>query len=145
VQRDIAAEQAKVLGEAVRSARIDIVGGDINFFDRLVNSITRGKEIDRMVENSQVLTDLKETFFDGGDPEATKARIRQFVSQFGLTSEDVKNLTISATLGKMLAMSDESNRGVLNQAIDAVKALGLGDQPASSLGLAPKRPGRGSK
>ena len=53
IQKDIAAEQAKVLAEALKSAKIDIVGGDGAFFDNLINAITRGKQVDRFVDNSQ--------------------------------------------------------------------------------------------
>ncbi|HYC92538.1 MAG TPA: flotillin family protein [Thermoanaerobaculia bacterium] len=47
-------EQAKatILGEALRSAKIDIVGGDGQFLDRVVNSIGLGKSIDSLVSES---------------------------------------------------------------------------------------------
>ena len=47
-------EQAKatILGEALRNAKIDIVGGDGQFLDRVVNSIGLGKSIDSMVAES---------------------------------------------------------------------------------------------
>ena len=47
-------EQAKatILGEALRHAKIDIVGGDGQFLDRVVNSIGLGKSIDSLVSES---------------------------------------------------------------------------------------------
>ena len=47
VQKEIAAEQSRLVGEALKQARIDIVGGDNEFFDRIVNSVTGGKAVDR--------------------------------------------------------------------------------------------------
>ena len=66
-QRQIAEAQAQMVSESLKSANIDIVGGDSKFFDSIVNSITAGKQVDRIVDNSEVLTDVKETFFNG-DP-----------------------------------------------------------------------------
>lgn len=137
IGKDIAREQATLVAEALKAAKIDIVGGENQFFERLVNSITMGKQIDRLFGNSRVLGDVKETFLDGnGDGEHTKRRLREFVSQFGISSEDVKNLTISALVVKMMAMAEGSNRGVLQQILDSVRRLGLGDTPARELGLA---------
>ena len=132
VHKDIAAEQAKIVGEALKSARIDIVGGDNNFFNRLVNSITTGKQVDRMVENSEVLGDLKGALL-GGDHEQTKLQISEFVSKFGLSSSDVKNLTVSALMIKLLSMADKEKKGILNGIFDTVKKLGIGDMPAHEI------------
>ena len=56
------------MGEALKSARIDIVGGETTFFDKIVESVKGGKAVDRFVHNSEVLTDVKNTFFNG-NPE----------------------------------------------------------------------------
>jgi uncharacterized membrane protein YqiK len=47
-------EQAKasILGEALRTAKIDIVGGDGQFLDRIVNSIGMGKAVDSFLAES---------------------------------------------------------------------------------------------
>ena len=129
VKKDIAQQQAVILGEALKSARIDIVGGDNIFFDRLVNSITNGKSVDRIVQNSEVLTDVKDTFF-GDNHDETKQRIRDFVSQFGLGSEDVKNLTVSALVMKMIGKADKENKSVLNSVLSTVKEMGIAERPA---------------
>jgi uncharacterized membrane protein YqiK len=57
-------EQAKatILGEALRSAKIDIVGGDGQFLDRIVNSIGLGKSIDSMVSQSETAQAVLEKF-----------------------------------------------------------------------------------
>jgi uncharacterized membrane protein YqiK len=49
-------EQAKaqILGEALKTAKIDIVGGDGQFLDRIVNSIGMGKAVDNFLAESDV-------------------------------------------------------------------------------------------
>jgi uncharacterized membrane protein YqiK len=133
IRKEIAAEQAKIVAEALKAANIEIIGGENQFFERLVNAITTGKSVDRAVNNSDVLTDLKQGLI--GSDSQTAQQIRDFVSKFGLTSEDVKNLTISALVAKLIAKSDKENKGVLNGLLKTVKELGIGDRPARDLGL----------
>ncbi len=134
IRKEIAAEQAKIVGEALKAANIEIIGGENQFFERLANAITTGKSVDRAVNNSRVLTDLKEGLI-GSDEQTAAQQIRRFVSQFGLTSEDVKNLTISALVGKLIAKSDKENKGVLNNLLSTVKDLGIANKPVKELGL----------
>lgn len=134
IRKEIAAEQAKIVAEALKAANIEIIGGENQFFERLVNAITTGKSVDRAVNNSGVLTDLKEGLIGSDTQDATR-QIRDFVAKFGLTSEDVKNLTISALVGKLIAKSDKEHKGVLNSLLNTVKELGIGDTRAKELGL----------
>lgn len=131
-QKDIAAAQALVLQKALETAKIDIVGGEGLFFDKLINSISRGKSIDRLVDNSRVLGDIKETFFNG-DPEYFKAQLKRFVSTFGMSTEDVKNLSLAALVNRMMTMTgDEDTRSLLGQGLALVNRLGLSDKSAKS-------------
>ncbi len=132
-QKDIAASQAAIIQEALRTAKIDIVGGDGAFFDKITSTITQGKAVDRLVSNSEVLSDVKETFFNG-DPEYFKSQLKKFVGQFGMTSEDVKNLTLSALVSRMISLSDnEETTGLLKHGMGILEKLGLGGQSASLL------------
>ena len=131
VRKDIAAEQAQVLSEALKQANIDIVGGDGAFFDKIIHSITDGKAIDRTVYSSQALTDVKETFFNG-DPEYFKTEFAKWVKQFGISSEDVRNLTIAGVLGKMIAKAEGGEiNDTLQKAMKVAEETGLADEPAS--------------
>ena len=134
IRKEIAAEQAKIVGEALKAANIEIIGGENQFFERLVNAITTGKSVDRAVNNSRVLTDLKEGLI-GSDEQTAAQQIRRFVSQFGLKSEDIKNLTVSALVAKLIAKSDKENKGVLNNVLNTVKDLGMANKPVKELGL----------
>jgi flotillin len=132
IQKEIAASQAQIVGEALKHARIDIVGGDAQFFDKITSAVGTGKSIDRMVENSKTLHDVKETFFNG-DPDYFYSQFKGFVDKFGLTSEDLKNLTISAVLGQMIATADDSKLKIaLNGLLSQAHRTGIAEQLASS-------------
>jgi flotillin len=133
VQRDIAQANSTIVGEALKHANIDIVGGENDFFEKVVRAVGTGKAVDRMVHNSATLTDIKNTFFNG-DSEHFKTQIRQWIKDFGIKSEDVKNLTIAALLGKLLASTNDSSVQTLMQsALAMVREKGLSDAPASAV------------
>ena len=132
VQRQIAAEQAKVVGEALKSANIDIVGGETEFFDRITNSITTGKVVDRIVDNSRVIDDVKETFFNG-DPDYFKGQLATWIQDFGIESEDLKNLSVSALLGKLVADANGEKRTKIIGMLGAAERFGLSDAKAGEL------------
>ena len=133
IQKDIADAQAHVIAEGLKSANIDIVGGEPVFFDKIVGSITKGKSFDRLMDNSEALQDVKNTFFTG-NPEYFKKQLREFVDRFGISSEDLKNLTISTLITRLAGQAkDESTRTVLDQAKDLADRLGLGDLSATIL------------
>ena len=52
IQKDIAQAQADVLAEALKSADIDIVGGETMFFENIVKQISHAKGFDRLVNES---------------------------------------------------------------------------------------------
>lgn len=129
VQRQIAEQQALVVGEALKSANIDIVGGETQFFDRITNAITTGKAVDRTVDNSRVLGDVKETFFNG-DPEYYKEQIASWIDQYGIETEDIKNLSVGALLGNLITKADGDNRSKLLSFLNAAERFNLKDTPA---------------
>jgi len=130
IRKDVAAYQAEVLGKALQSARIDIVGGESQFFDKLVNSITTGKSADRMIENSKVLSDVKETFFNG-NPEYFQAQFQKWIKQFGITSDDVRNLSIAGVLGKMITAAEGTEiKSSIERALKVAEDTGLADKSA---------------
>jgi hypothetical protein len=133
VQRDVAQANASVVSEALKTAKIDIVGGENDFFEKIVRSIGTGKSVDRMVQNSATLTDIKETFFNG-DPEHFKTQLRQWVADFGIKTEDLKNLTLSALLAKLVASTDDAGvKATIKSALALVKEKGLGEVKAETV------------
>jgi len=129
VQRQVAEQQAIVIGEALKHSKIDIVGGETEFFDRITNSIIKGKSADRLVDNSHVLTDVKETFFNG-NPDYFKGKLREWITQFGVNSEDLKNLSVSAALTQLLPLAEGDAKAQINNLIGAAERFGFGEKPA---------------
>ncbi|MGB0586233.1 MAG: flotillin family protein [Limisphaerales bacterium] len=133
IKKDIADAQARVMGEALKSANIDLVGGEQDFFNRVVSSVSQGKVVDRLVDNSQTITDVKNTFFNG-DPDHLKNKLTGWIKASGLKSEDVKNLTISALLASMVSKTeDNSLRGLMRAAEKAVRGTEIGSELASTI------------
>ncbi|MEN8786066.1 MAG: flotillin family protein [Akkermansiaceae bacterium] len=132
VQRQIAEQQAVVVGEALKSANIDIVGGETEFFDRITKAITTGKVVDRTVGNSQVLDDVKETFFNG-DPEYFKSQLATWIDDYGIKTEDLKNLSIAALLGNLVGTARGEERSKLVGMLGAAERFGVGEMNAGEL------------
>ncbi|MEZ5324416.1 MAG: hypothetical protein R3F19_05075 [Verrucomicrobiales bacterium] len=132
VHRDIAAEQSRIVGEALRTAKIDIVGGDTTFFDKITGAITSGKAVDRMIGNSHALQDVKETFFNG-DPEYFRSQFSNWIDQFGITSEDLKNLTVAGLLAQMIGAAGPEDAGKLRGLRGAAERFGLAGKNAGEV------------
>lgn len=136
IQKEIALSQATVISEALKAANIEIVGGETMFFDQIVGSITKGKSVDKLMSNSDVLTQVKDTFFSTGNGANFKERLKDFVDQFGLKSGDIKDLSVSALLLKLAnSASSESEQEVIKQLRTVSEALGISKQKISELGM----------
>ncbi len=133
VQADIAAAQSEVLKAGLASAKIDIVGGDTIFFDKLMSSVIKAREIDSLVGRSKTLTQVKDTFFDGQGNGDFKANLRGFVDKFGVSAEELKSLSTTRLLNKLAGQAQGGDKDLINQAIAAVQSLGLGDSKAGDL------------
>lgn len=135
IQAKIAEAQALVLAEAFKQANIDIVGGEQTFVDNIMKAINRGKSVDRMLDNSQHLTDLKERFIDS--PSASSglfSKIKHLIGKAGISSSDLKNLTISALLIKLYNnATEDSEKDMIDGLIKNVKKLRIGEQAVAGL------------
>ena len=121
VQRQIAEAQAKVLGEAMKTADIDIVGGDGQFLDTFFKSISLAKSIDGFVDKNQIAKAISE----GKDSNIVK-RLKELVNKEGLKAEDIKNLTVSALLTRLaLKGKNDEIRNSATSLQDKVKSLGM--------------------
>ena len=134
-QQDIAEAQARIVGEALKSARIDIVGGETEFFDKIVDSIKGGKSVDRFVNNSGVLTDVKNSFFNG-NPEYFREKLQDMVTQFDLSTDDLKDLSIAALIARMLGLTNSDGlRHELQRLLGMAADAGISGDRVSSLKL----------
>ena len=131
-QKAISGEQAEVLGEALKSARIDIVGGDGEFFDQLTTAVKGGKAIDRFVYNSEVATDVKNTFFNG-DPQHFKDNLKGLIEQFNLSSGEIKDLSVAALIAQLMSSNGPGVQSQLSDLLSLASNLNLADQTVGKL------------
>lgn len=133
-QKAIAGQQATVLGEAMKSAKIDIVGGDGEFFNQITSAVKGGKAIDQFVFNSRVATDIKNTFFNGS-PEHFKNNLAQLLDQFNLSTGEIKDLSVAAMIAQLLSNSGTTDtlRRQLVDLLGVAGTLSLADQPVGKL------------
>ncbi|HFA50458.1 MAG TPA: flotillin family protein [Bacteroidetes bacterium] len=130
VQKEIAEAQASVLGEAFKTAKIDIVGGDMAFVDNIMNQINRGKGIDRMFDNSKHLADAKHALLGNGNANGggLLTNVKNLIAKSGLSSEDVKNLSLTALLIKLHdSAKGKEEKGFLNNLMERVTEMGIGE------------------
>jgi uncharacterized membrane protein YqiK len=143
-QTDIAEAQSRLVGEALKSARIDIVGGESEFFDKIVDSVKGGKAIDRFVNNSEVAMDIKNTFFNG-NPEYFRDKVQQLVGEFNLSTDDIKDLSIAALITKMLGLTGSDQvRTQLDWLKQMAGGLGMSDKQVATLQLDSNQVGKNS-
>lgn len=137
IQKEIAESQALVLAEALKKANIDIVGGESTFFEQITSAITKGKSVDRMVDNSATLTQVRDTFFDTSEGGSFKNNLRNFIDQFGLSTEEIKNLSVANVLNQMSktkgVSGEEQNQ--ISGLLDIANVLGITNRSVNSLGL----------
>jgi uncharacterized membrane protein YqiK len=67
VKKDIVASQAQVMAEAMSKAKINIVGGDGQFFQRFVSAISLGQSVEGALEQSDTLRALVQNIASNGD------------------------------------------------------------------------------
>ena len=131
IQKDIADAQASVIGEALKAAKIDIVGGETMFFDQIVGQITKAKGFDRLVNHSEHITEIKDSILGDGTMDGGNLleKIKSFADKYGISSEDIKNLTVAGLLIELQNRSkDESEQGLFSNLMSMAKNLGLTDK-----------------
>ncbi len=121
----VAAHKSIVLGKALESADIDIVGGDGAFLDRIVNSIGMGKGIDELVSKSDVVSSLSKDFLNGDKNVVNE--IRNALTEAGISGSTLKDVTIGALLGKLIGKSTGDDLEKIKTLEKHAKALGIDD------------------
>lgn len=139
IQKDIANAQAQVISAAVSAANIDIVGGEPMFFEKIIGSITKGKAIDAFVESSEVIEDIKDKFLDTSEGNDFKEKIKGLITGFGITSNDIKNLSIANLLMNLSKKTEnEESQGLLDNLLDLAIRKGVAGKTLKSLGFGDK-------
>ncbi|MFI8378002.1 SPFH domain-containing protein [Leeuwenhoekiella sp. NPDC079379] len=130
IQKDIADAQAQVIGDALKAAKIDIVGGETMFFDQIIGQITRAKGYDRLVANSTNIQDVKNAILGSDDVKGNLLeKVKEFADKYGVSSENIKNLTIANLLMHLKEQShDSEEQSLFGNLFNLAKGLGLSDK-----------------
>ena len=122
-QRDIAKEQASVLGEAFKNATIDIVGGDGTFFDNVMRAITTGKSLDKGLQHSEAARTLLGDYLDGDS--SLVADVKEILTRPAMSGQDVQNLTLAAFLSYLMAKGEGDQQAKVQELLETAKRLGI--------------------
>lgn len=132
IQKDIAGAQAEVLSNALKSAKIDIVGGETMFFENIVKQVSNAKGFDHLINNSSHATDIKNALLDPNEDGDLAGRIRSIADKYGISSNDIKNLTISAALIKLqqaaTTSGNQEDTGFINSLFGIANQLGISNR-----------------
>lgn len=133
IQKDIADAQAQVIGDALKAANIDIVGGETMFFDQIIGQITKAKGIDRLVQHSDNIQDVKDAILGSDDVKGNLLdKVKEFASKYGISSEDIKNLTVANLLVDLKQRSSGTQEeSLFSNLFNLAKGLGLSDKKIS--------------
>lgn len=77
VKKDVVSAQAQILAEAMSKAKINIVGGDGQFFQRFVSAISLGQSVEGALEQSDTLRSLVEGLANGENGPALAAALEK--------------------------------------------------------------------
>ncbi len=122
IQARIAGEQARVLAEAFKNAKIDIVGGDGMFFDRFVQAVTLGKSIDAVVERSSTMQVLGDEYLSQGRSVADD--LTAVLGRPGV-ADDLKNLSLAGLLTRLANDANADDKPKLQGLLDAARKMGI--------------------
>jgi len=122
-RKDVAEAQAKVLAEAMGAAKINIVGGDGQFFDQFIRAVSLGQSLDGVVHNSDTTQQLFSGYLNG-DASVTDD-LKEILSRPALSAEGAKNLSITAALTHLMANVNGAEKSKVANLIDQAKNMGL--------------------
>lgn len=129
--RHIAESQAQIMSEGLKNAKVDIIGGESMFFDRLVNAITVGKSVDGFMK-----TDGGKTLFRDyaeGNSSFTED-VKEVLSRPAISASGVRDLSVAALLGQLMSTTEGEDRGKFVQLLQMAQQLGLDKVKMGDLG-----------
>ncbi len=112
-QQHIAKEQAEVLSVALKNARIDIVGGQGDYFDSFVRALSVGKGIDAAVNKSDTLqVAFKEQL--AGERDVVED-LKGVLGAAGQSAGELQNLSVSALIARVMQSGTDNQKQALQQ------------------------------
>src|SRR5688500_16523995 len=118
------------MAEAMGNADIKIVGGDGQFFDKFVNAVALGNQIDGVVESSSVVQKTINGRLNGNGHNLIDD-VKDMVRAAGASSGAIKDLTISGVLGNLMIKADSDTKSKLQALLERARQLGVHDDKVS--------------
>lgn len=109
---DVAKEQAIVLGQALKEANIDIVGGDTAYFDSFVKSLSVGKSIDGTINKSDTLQVAFKDHLTGEKSFVEDAK--GLLASLGSSSSELQNMSVTALVTKLMQDPSPQSQNLLS-------------------------------
>ena len=107
-QKALAEAQARILGEAFKTADIKIIGGESQFMERFTSAAALGQSLDGFVDNSGAAQQVLESVTTGEG-----------------MGNLLTNASLAAVLTKLMDRTDDAGRAKLQTLLDEAKALGI--------------------
>ncbi|MEZ4340200.1 MAG: SPFH domain-containing protein [Sandaracinaceae bacterium] len=120
--KHIAEAKAETLGEAFKNTKMNIVGGDGEFFDKFVKAVGVGQSVDGFVEQSETAQKVLAEYLKG--ESSLPQDLKDILVRPRVTPEHIQSLTLSAALGQ-LARRGGIDKNKLQQLIDKARELGF--------------------
>lgn len=118
-QTNIAKEQAEVLGTALTNAKIDIVGGEGDYFDSFVRALSVGKGIDGAIGKSRTLqVGLKDHLTGERDMVAD---LQGLVGALGGAAGELQNLSVASLLTKIQRDGTDGQKAALQSLLEGFR------------------------
>ena len=111
MQAKIARDQADVLGAALARAKIDIVGGDGEYFEKFVKALSLGKGIDGLVAKSQTMQVALKDHLSGEKSFVDDAK--GLLAALGSSSSDAANLSVAALVSRITTSGTPAQKDAL--------------------------------
>lgn len=105
---EIAKHQAAVLSEALKSANIDIVGGDVGYLDRFIKSVSVGKSIDGTINKSDTLSTAFADHMEGDASFVEDAK--ELLAGVGNASGGAKDAALTALIAKLMQRGESGQQ-----------------------------------
>ena len=107
----IAKEQAVMLGSALGNAKIDIVGGEGDYFQKFIAALGTGKAIDGIIDKSQMLQLALKDHLNGERNFVDDAK--GLLSSLGGSADELQNLSVAALLARVTSTGNSEQKAAL--------------------------------
>ena len=122
-RQEVAEAQALALGDAFKSAKIDIIGGESMVVDRILNAVSMGKAVDGFVGRSDAAQTLLRDYLQG---DASLAQdLKEILSRPAISAQDVQSLTLAAVLSRLMSKSNGQHKDGLSKLLEQARELGI--------------------